>query len=70
MEELRHAYLECDRCVIWVSNLEDLLNFVGERTCDISMSAFLYFVGQYIRWKPSSTGSSSTDMVAVDVCRE
>jgi hypothetical protein len=33
MEKLGDAYLERDWCLVWVSNLEDLLHFRGEGTC-------------------------------------
>lgn len=53
--------------MVWVSNFEDLLYFRGEGTCFYERNPLNLQIVEYIRWKPSSTGSSSTDMVAVEI---
>lgn len=50
--------------MIWISNLQDLLDFRGKGTYSYQRKSFILFV-QNVRWKPSSVGSISTDMIVV-----
>lgn len=64
------TYLEGDRRRVGVPDLENLGNLSGKRSCDILSASRVFsplhpmrWYDDDVRWKPSSTGSISTDMI-------